>query len=398
MRPIIPERNPETLITIGRYEASNFIAKMTESISKSVIEEVLKSFGLTEKDYTLSYNSVYNGLSPNGQPNDGGPDLLISTSKLNLKIAIEVKYRAEGYTGKSEFSKRFNKFNGSDRNYIIFFTGYTEENLNKVRAYCNQDNITLISVDRIPYTRKDDTFQFSPESLCRWIYGVSLTLKSKLSYYLSKLIPQHDRITEDDINSKIIGEHIGGDSKDRGIRYDRVVGKSTDVCCDGSGIFGVKRVWCFHGNLFKMCGDRLQFYCKVALTSLTSILSHNHLIFDKIGGSRNRGKQRIELTKLYERFINVRDSFLRRFSNCYNVISLGHVKMKSVIEKALGISLRRFMRTLEFNRTVKISRMYQNCCDSETFGVACREPGRHHIDKDFPLMYQSPHISKVDGG
>ena len=355
----------------------------------------MKSLKRTKEDYTLSYNSVYNGQTPNGQPNDEGPDLYASISKLNLKIAIEVKQRAEGYTGKSEFSKRFNKFNGSDKGFIVFFTGYNEENLNKVRAYCNRHNITLISVDRIPYTRKDDIFQFSLESFYKWIQDVSLLLKGKLSYYLSKLIGK--------ASDRINGGYIYSDSKDRDVRYDRVVGKSTDVCCDGSGILGVKRVWCSHGNLFKMCGDRLQFYCKVALTSLTSILSHNLLIFDKIGDSRNRGKQRIELTKLYERFINVRDSFLRRFSNCYNAISLGHVKMKSVIGKALGIPLRRFLRTLEFNRTVEISRMYQNCCGSGTFGVVCREPGRHHIDeeyedKDFPLMYQSPHVSKVDGG
>jgi len=222
--------NQETFITMRRHEASNFIARITEDIAKSAIEEVLKSLGLTEKDYTIAYNSVYNGLSPNGQPNDDGPDLIISIPKLNLKIAIEVKHRAEGYTSEPDFSNRFNKFrvfksncfnkfNVSENNFIFLFTGYNEENLNKVRGYCNRNNITLTSVDRIPYERENDFFKFSLESLLQWMQDVSLILKGKLYYRLSKLIPRHNNVVY--YNHKT--SYSNNDSSNA---YDRITGLS----------------------------------------------------------------------------------------------------------------------------------------------------------------------------
>ena len=220
---------PETII-LERHEASNFIAKMTETISKFALEEVLKSLGLTEKDYTISYNSAYNGLSPNGQPNDDGPDLITSIPKLNLKIATEVKHRAEGYTSEPDFSNRFNKFhvpksncfnksNVSENNFIFLFTGYNEENLNKVIGYCNRNNITLIPVDRIPYERENDFFKFSLESLLQWMQNASSKLKGKLYYRLSKLIPRHNNVVY--YNHKT--SYSNNDSSNA---YDRITGLS----------------------------------------------------------------------------------------------------------------------------------------------------------------------------
>jgi len=191
------------------------------------------------QDYTLEYNSPYNGKSPRHTPNDKGADLTVRLPD-GTEVPVEVEQRKQGYTMRPSYDSEVRDKLPQNGVYA-WFNGYQRKQFDEVCEWANLDRIRVVNLEPLPYHEViEDVYHFDLEEIAEWLRGVYSRLVAALARHLRTLLREKDDNGDDD-------DHIM-ESKDNNVDVMSICPNAVELRCAksvGSGWFGAEpeRIW-----------------------------------------------------------------------------------------------------------------------------------------------------------